>query len=320
MGSSLIWSPVYKAIEKRIASDDDIILMLVPFVKLAALQRLRQIHGRFDQLKIICRWRPDDLLFGASDVEIYPFLRDAGCGLYINKDIHLKLYIFASNVAFNTSGNLTMRGLGYSESANIETGSMVVLTPDDWIQIYQLIGTSRQVDDALYHRYKTFIEEHPKQKATEDFADFTSPGKAYTISSLPATINPMWLAAFCFNRGSRTYSPEEVRRAAHDLANFGISANLEESDFDRRLGEAFRTTLFVSDFIGYLQSERSLRFGAVNEWIHQKCEDVPLPYRWEIKENTCIFYNWLAHFIPEVTWDRPNHSQVIYWNKGKPSR
>lgn len=46
---------------------------------------------------------------------------------------------------------------------------------------------------------------------------------------------------------------------------------------------------------------------------HLLKEDVPLPYRWEIKDNTRIFYNWLAHFFDEITWDRPNYSQVIYW-------
>ena len=81
------------------------------------------------------------------------------------------------------------------------------------------------------------------------------------------------------------------------------------------MGAAFRATPFVSAFVAHLKSERSLHFGAVNAWIHQQCEDVPLPYRWEIKDNTRIFYNWLAHFFDEITWDRPNYSQVIYWNR-----
>jgi len=62
-----------------------------------------------------------------------------------------------------------------------------------------------------------------------------------------------------------------------------------------------------------LKHERNLRFGAVNKWIHEKCEDVPLPYRWEIKENTRIFYDWLAHYVPEISWVRPKYSQVISW-------
>ena len=99
----------------------------------------------------------------------------------------------------------------------------------------------------------------------------------------------------------------------HDLVIFDVPPNLSPAEFTLRLGESFRKTPFVRDFVDYLKTEKNLRFGCVNEWIHRKCEDVPLPYRWEIKENTRIFYNWLSHFIPEITWDRPNYSQIIYW-------
>ena len=37
------------------------------------------------------------------------------------------------------------------------------------------------------------------------------------------------------------------------------------------------------------------------------------PYRWEVKDNTRILYDWLAYFVAEVTWDVPGFSQVIYW-------
>jgi hypothetical protein len=36
----LVWSPVYSVLEDRIKSGDDIILLIVPFIKLAARQQL----------------------------------------------------------------------------------------------------------------------------------------------------------------------------------------------------------------------------------------------------------------------------------------
>ena len=41
----------------------------------------------------------------------------------------------------------------------------------------------------------------------------------------------------------------------------------------------------------------------------------PSPYRWEIKANTRILYDWLEYFFMEIRWDRPRHSQVIYWQQ-----
>ena len=311
----LVWSPVYRVLEKRIEEGDDIILILVPFAKLAALQQLHWVHTKKVKLKVICRWRPEDLASGVSDVEVFTYLKESGCQLFINRDIHLKLYVFASNAAFNTSGNLTLRGLGYSENANIEVGNMVSLTLQDWTKIYEIINASRQMDDALYKRYKAFIEQRPDLGAPKAFPDLIPPAKTHTISSLPATESPARLADFYFDPNPGRFTPEEVRRAAHDLTTFRILPGLAKLEFDKQLGESFCRTPFVADFVELLKDKRSLRFGAVNDWIHQKCEDVPLPYRWEIKENTRIFYDWLVHYISDISWDRPKHSQVIYWQK-----
>ena len=315
--SQLVWSPVYRVLEERIKGGDDIILLIVPFIKLAALKQLHWVQTNKVRLKVVCRWHPDELLRGVSDVEIFPYLKTVGCELYFNSDIHLKLYVFGSNNAFNTSANLTLRGLGYTEKPNIEIGNFIALTPGDWENIYRVIAASRQVDDAIYASYKKFVDENQLSGLDRLPIDLLGAPKAYTIASLPATETPTKLAQFYIAQEHAECDPEEVRRAIHDLVTFKIPVGLTATDFNRKLGDAFLKTPFVKDFIAELKTEGSLRFGAVNDWIHQRCEDVPLPYRWEIKENTHIFYDWLAHYIPEITWDRPRHSQVIYWKKSE---
>jgi len=313
--SQLVWSPVYKILESQIQSNDDILLVLVPFIKLQALVKLYSLNLKRNKIKVVCRWRPEDIVSGVSDLEIYPFLRQSGSELYINSNIHLKLYVFSSNTAFNTSGNMTLRGLGYSESANIEVGNMVSMTTSDWTKIYDIINSSRLVTNDIYQRFKEYSSKNPPVSRPLPPIDLMPAPKSYTISSLPATDSPKKLADFYFSHEQKNVSPEDMRRAAHDLAIFGIPLGLSSSEFDKRLGDAFRKTPFVTDFIAFLKNARSLRFGAVNDWIHNKCEDVPLPYRWEIKENTRIFYDWLVHYHQDISWDRPNHSQVIYYKK-----
>jgi hypothetical protein len=313
--SNLVWSPVFKVLEQRICADDDIILILVPFAKLAALQQLHWVHSRNVKLKVVCRWRPEDILAGVSDVEVYSYLRDSGSQLFINSEIHLKLYVFASNTAFNTSGNMTLSGLGYSEKGNVEVGNLVVLTSHDWIKIYEIINSSRQVDDSLFEKFADLAAQRRPFDGTVPLLDILPSPKAFTISSLPAAAHPQHLLDFYLNPGEQRFGPEEVRRASHDFATFRVPNGLTGSEFEKRLGESFRKTRFVIEFVEFLKASKSLRFGAVNDWIHQKCEDVPLPYRWEIKENTRIFYDWLAYYVPEISWDTPRHSQVIYWQR-----
>ena len=123
------------------------------------------------------------------------------------------------------------------------------------------------------------------------------------------------LEEFYFSSATHPHSSETARRAFQDLATFRIPLSLSREEFKKALEDGFRKNPFVERFADHLRNERSLRFGAVNAWLQQTCEDVPLPYRWEIKSSTQALYNWLASFYPEVTWDRPNYSQVIYWNE-----
>lgn len=311
----LIWSPIYKLLEERINTGDDIILLIVPFIKLAALKQLHWVQNKRLRLKVVCRWRPGDLLTGASDVDIFPYLKKSGCELYLNPDIHLKLYVFGSNTAVNTSANLTLRGLGYSGAPNMEIGNVVKLAEGDWENIYRIIASSRQVDDDIYARCKKFVERNQVPASNRVPEDLLGPPKKYTIGSLPATATPAKLAEFYLTEDHSEFEPEDVRRGIHDLVTFRVPAGLSASEMNRLLGNAFRSTPFVIDFVAFLKAEKSLRFGAVNEWIHEKCEDIPLPYRWEFKENTRIFYDWLAHYYPEITWERPRHSQIIRWRQ-----
>jgi hypothetical protein len=312
----LKWGPVFEPLEAHLRSGDGLLLLISPFIGLEALQRFLESAGSQRGIKVIVRWRPEDLRNGVSDIAIFPYLTERGIPLYINQDIHLKLYAFESNVAFSTSGNLTLRGFGYSDRPNIEVGGFVQLTQEDWFRIYELIAKSKQVDKDLYLAYKQYLERCPKAATPATLPpEIQIARKAYTVSSLPATETPTQLATYYFVPNENDVSPDRLRRAAHDIVAFGLPPALSPAEFNARLGDAFRRTPFVLEFAGFLKAEKSLRFGAVNEWIHQHCEDVPLPYRWEIKDNTRIFYNWLEHFFSEITWDRPNFSQVIYWQE-----
>jgi hypothetical protein len=299
MAGALIWNPVYKFFEDRLRKGDYLALIIVPFVKLDALKRFHWIEAGQQKLKIVCT-----------------YLKEKGCELYVNQTIHLKLYVFASNFAFSTSGNLTFRGLGYSSDSNIEVGNCIALGQDDWTRIYQVVATSRQVDEELYVRFKSYVESQPSSKPRSPTPDLLGNPKAFTLSSLPATETPSLLMDYYLHPTSSNYLPEEIRRRTHDLVTFGLRPGLGGEEFDERLGEEFRKGPFVIEFVEFLKRVRKARFGTVSDWIQRECEDVPLPYRWEIKENTRILYDWLAHFFPEITWDVPGeHSQVIYWNK-----
>lgn len=314
---ALVWSPIFSSLTSALDGGDSLALLIAPFVKLDALQDLVDRTKVSDNLRVIIRLKPEDLVSGVSDLAIYPFLREHEIPVFYNHSIHLKLFVFESNRCLVTSGNITNRGLGLGGKGNVEAGAFVHLDSDDWERIYGLLSASRELDDLLYERLRKYVAETPAPAGVPEFQWPAEPPRRFTISSLPATETVEALSSAYFSRSLDSYSKEDVRRIAHDLVVFSIPSGLSREMFDQQLRESFCNSPFVRAFVVFLKNHGSLRFGMVNEWIHQMCEDVPLPYRWELKENTRIFYNWLASFIPEITWGRPNHSQVIYWNKGK---
>jgi hypothetical protein len=89
--------------------------------------------------------------------------------------------------------------------------------------------------------------------------------------------------------------------------------DLTKEQFFKQIGNAFRAHPFVKAVVRLLQEKGTLHFGAVNAWITSNCSDRPTPSRWEIKPATNRLYEWLSHFYDEISWCRPNHSQILIW-------
>src|SRR5262249_54640128 len=109
---SLVWSPTHEYLADRIRQEKQLRILIAPFIKLEALKQLVSICKDTSELQVIVRWKAKDLLTAASDLAIYPFLRDRGIPLYTHSEIHLKLFLFTDALAFHTSGNITEKGLG----------------------------------------------------------------------------------------------------------------------------------------------------------------------------------------------------------------
>jgi hypothetical protein len=315
--SELIWPPLGPVLERRVKSGDSLLLVISPFIKLDAFKELVEQLPDKTNLKVVVRWKPADLMAGVSDLGVYQYVKSCGGQLFVNDRIHLKLYVFASNVALHTSGNLTQAGMGRGVLSNIEVGSFLELNETDWAQIYKIIEESRSVDDSYCAQLCTeldrYIKENPKKQEAY-FKSIDRPAKKpFSLTALPASPTPKDVRSFYFQ--SKTgFANEQIRRAIHDLVLYQIPPSVSEKTFDECLASQFKKSQFIKEFVSFLREKKSLRFGAVTEWIHDRCEDVPLPYRWQIKDSVKNLYAWLVFYFPEdIFWDTPNYSQVIHW-------
>jgi len=311
-----VWQPLSSKITDHISEQNQLLLIISPFIKVDALKSLLENTKYASDLKVVVRWRPEDIISQVSDLEIYPLLCREKIPLYFNHRIHLKLYLLGANEAFHTSGNLTSKGLGLCEGCNIEVGAFVPITNHDWVKLYEIIESSRIVNDDVfeayvkyYHDNKKLMQDAPKLILPQDF------GKEFSLSSLPASQNPKELWEYYSSGNKDSYGAEFTRKYVHDLIAFQMPEGLGKEDFFINLEKRIKQSRFIQSIVGLIQEKKSCRFGEVNSWIHAHCSDVPLPYRWEIKANTNTLYDWLSFFYKEITWDRPNYSQVIYWKQ-----
>ena len=189
------------------------------------------------------------------------------------------------------------------------------MTTADWAEIYWIIERSTLVDDDLFAVFQAYEKACPNSKISlPPFVIPEDTKKSYSTYSFPATEQPEILCSYYESGFCDAEDTETERKFIHDLVLYGMPSGLDKHQFMKTLSTSFSEQPFIQDLVAYIQMEKTLRFGAMNDWIHSHCSDVPLPYRWEIKENTRILYNWLAFFFDNIEWSIPgSHSQVIFW-------
>lgn len=312
---NLVWSPIEPHLVGRCENEGGMRLLIAPFIQRDAFRHLLQRLSSHSDLKVITRWNASDLASGASDPFVFEECRERHVPLYLHPTIHLKLVTMGSGICFCGSANITASGLGLHDHGNVEAGTWACIGPADWRHVYEIVHSSRLVDDAAFdaavdYREK-FLHAAPPLPPLELPP---SPPTDLTLASLPATIMPEHVLALAIGVEPEPGSDADVNRQMHDLVLFGVPWDGDRDAFLRGMGERFLAQAFVREVIEHVRSSGSLRFGEMAAWIHSRCRDVPVPFRWEVKEATRALYNWLAFYVPEISWSVPGQrSQVIVW-------
>jgi len=310
--SNLVWSPAIEKIRALVKDGNLLTCCISAFATADAVQVLTESFCQ-EHCFFITRWRVPELAAGISDIAVYPLLRDLSIPLYISFKLHSKLYRFTNGSAMCGSCNATGNGLGLSDDPNIETACVVpYLDIDDEIELKRLADESLRVTDEIYEDFLQAILKCPpappfKTNELEIYQRHMS-SELFLLSDLPATKKPELLASTILR------ADETSRLAASVLAdcvNFGISLCGSE-DIEEKLKIGFRNSSFVKAIVAEIRSKQSMSFGAVSSFVHDRCRDVPLPYRSDVKQRVNTLYNWLCYFFDDLTWDVPGaRSQVI---------
>lgn len=292
----------------------DSLYIYVPYIKLEQLEGL--IKNCNAVKAVIVRWEPRDLITGASDLEIYPFLKGKGITLYRNPRVHLKAFLNSGKSAFIGSANISQRALNTPTllKYNYELATICDdLSLDDRLYFNLIESESILVTDLIYQQIKSQLPEKvatfPKESDFEINVHY--PDKDFSIASLPMTYNVETL--YRIYETQEGLHEVELNCSLHDLAIYNIPLGLPLEEFKEKLKSNFFNHPFIKAFLANIDLENSVYFGRAKEWIHKNCSDVPTPRRWEITENIQILYRWIVA-LGEGTYqvDRPSYSERLY--------
>ena len=116
------------------------IVLVAPFIKTAALERLLGNVPLKVPIRCVTRWRADEIAAGVSDPEVFDILAQRGnCELSLVDNLHAKLYISDQRCLVG-SANVTLPGLGEIPGSNIEVLVETAIDNPDVVSVLTEIG------------------------------------------------------------------------------------------------------------------------------------------------------------------------------------
>ena len=280
------------------------------FVKTSALTWLSKNINKNTKIKIIARWKLNDLLMGASDIEAYIFAKKMNWEFAINTNMHFKIYLIDETKLFVGSANLTKSGLHLNSFGNDEASVLIIPNSIDILQLKKYAESCCTIDDKLYDE---LVEDYNKNKTPNIVKQKT--WKHNIKNKLLKGVNHLWVHDLLFNSPYSLQSPKN-EYSNHDCALLKIGG---EISFNKEnLLSGFKSILLWDWLLNQIANSENefIRFGEVTERLHNSLLDDPKPYRKEVKHFVSNLFEWVRFLSPyEIGIKAFNHTEALFLQK-----
>lgn len=272
-------------------------LIAAPFVRTHTLVRLLDAIPNGIDTTIVTRWRPADLLSGASDLEILDAAEDRSIPLLLRSDLHAKLFAVDDRCLVG-SANVTDSALGWRTPSNLELLTLVDRSVSDIVELEEaLLSGAVRATRELQSSLRRLIDGLGGQSDNRDFGfdeDSVCPG-VISPEWVPKTMNPEELyrvyTGDCDNV-SRTALPDMLA----ELEGLGVVSGLEEVDFRAWVAASIVQTPLINGVVQYLESEGPL----VEESFALILDDLGIDSEnYSAQSGLKVLERWLSYFLPD---------------------
>ena len=291
------------------------IVIFAPYVRDDALRTIL-VGVRAPSVRVVTTWSIDDLATGASDIRIYNTLREKRGSLYLLPGLHMKALVADCDSGVISTANISGRGLGLFEPANIECAlEMHQLQPSEQLWFTKLVADSLLVDEEIY---RAFFGEVKRKWSGADALGAELDLKAwqrkkdYTLSALPMCDSPerllFWLGAL--GRQEPLEHAWELECVLHDAALFSLDPSASNEVNRQNLRKNFFAHPLIRALAEFVDTRRY--FGELKGWLQRNCTDIPTPPRKHLTRHVRTLLNWFVALGDGAYWiDRPHYSECI---------
>ncbi len=277
------------------------VILVAPFIKRDAMQMaLDVIPDTVSSIRCVTRWRPEEILAGVSDLEIFDLIRERpGASLLVVQFLlHAKYYRIDGRCLVG-SANLTKRGMGWAMPANLElfVGLDASIDPLPEFERF-LLSTANPATEELRNEIATAVEAMEREGTV-----FVSEEAAIDdgISSippeywLPLCLRPELLYRIVTETQTEQIVGWTLEAGRRDIGALCIPPNLSERHFRNYVAALLRQSPLIHKLDKIAHIPLSSTEG--QEFI---TKHVPEEYRaYGVDQHWKTMRSWLLYFLPD---------------------
>ena len=270
------------------------VLIVAPFIRSNPLARLFDCIRSDVDITVVTRWRPVDLLVGASDLGVYDLAASRNVLLYLRNDLHAKMYA-SDETCLLGSANVTLTALGWRTPANLEILTPVERTSPNVVAFEKaLFSRVTRATVAQRNRLQALLDRlqgMPILRGPQ--AEFRLRKGPLPSDWWPRVRNPEEL--FLLYRGDHDMSQRTLQIMEIELGRIELIPGMDEEAFRDWVGAAISATPLVEGVIRVIDAEGHVSEDVVANLLEElDISATGYPPRQLLE----ILQRWLTYFLP----------------------
>ena len=303
-------SPCGDDIISLLATAEREVLIIAPFIRSSVLARLFQSIQESVDILVVTRWRPSDILAGASDLAVFDLTEASSIPLLLRHDLHAKLFV-ADDRCLIGSANVTATALGWRAPSNLE-----LLAPVDrsssGIGAFLTELRSGSVRATRNHqvRLRELVEQLRLKQSfivPETADDENTPG-LLPPNWMPRIVNPDELYSVYARGAEADVSRAVLPRMVDELTRLGVSPGMNGSEFRAWVSSSILQTPVVVGVLRRIEVEGSVNEEALAQLFDEIGVD---PNEHAPREGLKTLQRWLTYFLSDGYETTPESIRLI---------